>query len=319
MMAAPRVGAHRCTPRQRALVELDELKSTFMHNLSHELSTPLTPLAGYLRILSSDKLGPMSPQQKRVVDSMIQSVTRLSRVVDNLSDFASLQAGESQILEGPVNPDQLADDVVAELRPMIKDARLNVTVAHAGGGPVVADPRKLRQAVANIVSNAVKFSSHGGEVLVEVSRQPGKLRYTIYDQGPGIQSGEQDRIFEPLHHARARGSRTRARRARGSGCRSRGASPRRTAEASGWRAPAHAAELARPPVHRLQVRARDPAPPSGPARGREGLLLRLARLIRGRRAGTPLPDLPRCASSSPSPAESTPPLPPRSSSPRGTR
>ena len=61
---------------------------------------------------------------------MIQSVTRLARVVDNLSDFASLQAGESPILAGPVNPDQLADDVVAELRPMIKDARLNVTVAH---------------------------------------------------------------------------------------------------------------------------------------------------------------------------------------------
>ena len=202
-LEAALTGARRANAR---LVELDELKSTFMHNLAHELSTPLTPLAGYLRILSSDKLGPMSPQQKRVVDSMIQSVTRLTRVVDNLSDFASLQAGEAPILEGPVNPDQLADDVVAELRPMIKDARLNVTVAHGGGGPVVADPRKLRQAVANIVSNAVKFSPHGGEVLVEVSRQPGKLRYTIYDQGPGIRGAEQDHIFEPLYHARVRGS-----------------------------------------------------------------------------------------------------------------
>ncbi len=195
-------GARRAGAR---LVELDELRSAFMHNLAHELSTPLTPLAGYLRILSSEKLGPMSPQQRRVVDSMIQSVTRLTRIVDNLSDFASLEAGQAPVLAGPVNPDQLADEAVAEQRSMIRDARLHVVVAHGGGGEVVADPRKLRQAVANLVSNAVKFSPHGGEVLVEVTRPPGKLRYTVYDQGPGIRDGEQERIFEPLHHAHARG------------------------------------------------------------------------------------------------------------------
>jgi signal transduction histidine kinase len=188
------------------LVETDRLKTAFMHNLAHELSTPLTPLSGYLRILQSGKLGELSPQQKRIVDSMMQSVTRLARVVDNLSDFASLQTGQAPILEGAVQPDQLADEVVAELRAAIKDARLHVVVTHAGGGPVIADPRKLRQAVSNLVSNAVKFSPHGGEVLVEVAREPGKLRYAVYDQGPGIRPGDVERIFEPLHHAASRGS-----------------------------------------------------------------------------------------------------------------
>jgi signal transduction histidine kinase len=197
------------------LVVVDQLKSAFMHNLAHELSTPLTPLAGYLRILQSGKLGALSPQQQRIIDSMAQSVTRLTRVVDNLADFASLQAGQSPVLEGLVHPDQLADEVVAELRSSIKDARLHVEVGHAGGEPVLADARKLRQALSNIVSNAVKFSPHGGEVLVEVSREPGKLRYTVYDQGPGIREGDADRIFEPLHHAATRG--TDEARAPGSG------------------------------------------------------------------------------------------------------
>jgi len=196
------------TGEQRAtakLLEIDRLKSTFMHNLAHELSTPLTPLAGYLRIFQSDRIGPLTAQQRRIVEAMLQSVGRLTRIVDNLSDFASLQAGRAPILEGPVQPDQLADEVVAELRSAVKDARLHVVVTHAGGGPVVADPRKLRQAVANLVSNAVKFSPHGGEVLVEVVREPGKLRYAVYDQGPGVRSGELERIFEPLYHAAARG------------------------------------------------------------------------------------------------------------------
>jgi signal transduction histidine kinase len=195
------------TGQQRAnakLVRTDQLKSAFMHNLSHELSTPLTPLAGYLRILQSDKLGPLSAQQKRIVDSMVHSVARLTRIVDNLSDFASLQAGHAPILEGEVQPDRLAEEVVAEQRAAIKDARLHVAVSPAGGDPVIADARKLRQALSNLVSNAVKFSPHGGEVLVEVTREPGKLRYAIYDQGPGVRAGEAEQIFEPLYHAQAR-------------------------------------------------------------------------------------------------------------------
>jgi signal transduction histidine kinase len=187
--------------RDRA-VELDRLKSAFMHDLAHELSTPLTPLAGYLRILQGEKIGTLAPQQRKILDAMIQSVGRLSRIVDNLADFASLQVGESAILEGDVDPDALADAVVAALRTAAKDARIEVVVQHAGGGPVRADGRKLRQAVENLVSNAVKFSPNGGHVLVELTRGSGKLRFAIYDQGPGIRGAEVERIFEPLYHAR---------------------------------------------------------------------------------------------------------------------
>src|SRR6266540_2329203 len=158
------VGEQRAS---RRVEELDRLRSAFMHNLAHELSTPLTPLSGYLRILSSGKLGALSPQQQRIVETMLQSVRRLTGIVDNLADFASLEVGKAPL----------------------RDARLHVTVMHGGGGPVVADPRKLRQALANLVTNAVKFSPHGGEVLVEVRREPERLRFTVYDQGPGVRQG----------------------------------------------------------------------------------------------------------------------------------
>ena len=186
------------------VAELDRLRSAFVNNLAHELSTPLTPLAGYLRLLQAGRLGPLAPQQQRVLDAMVQSVGRLTRIVDNLADFASLRSGEGAILDGEVDPDQLARDVVAELKDPIRDARLHVVVAPGGGGSVIADPRKLRQAVSNLVQNAVKFSPHGGEVLVEVTRDPVRLRFTVYDQGPGIDAGEGELIFEPLHHAAAK-------------------------------------------------------------------------------------------------------------------
>jgi signal transduction histidine kinase len=80
-----------------------------------------------------------------------------------------------------------------------------VVVAKGGGGPVQADPRKLRQALANLVSNAVKFSPHGGEVLVEVAREGGRLRFAVYDQGPGVPEQDVAGLFEPFNHARRHG------------------------------------------------------------------------------------------------------------------
>jgi signal transduction histidine kinase len=182
-----------------------QARAAFMRDLAHEVSTPLTPLAGYLRILQSEKLGPLSAQQRRVVETMLLSVSRLTRIVENLGDFASLGSEKAPLSLQPVDADALAEEVVEELRPFIKDARLNVVVARAGGPPVQADPRKLRQAVMNVVGNAVKFSPHGGEVLVELAREPGRLRLSVYDQGTGVRDpADQAGIFEPFHRARAR-------------------------------------------------------------------------------------------------------------------
>jgi signal transduction histidine kinase len=215
---------------KREVGELDRTRAAFMHDLAHELSTPITPLAGYVKILLSEKLGPLAPQQRKVLEAMGSAATKLTRIVDNLSDFASLQAGEAAIVPATVDPDQLAEDVVAELRAPIKDARLHVEVRPSRGGTVQADARKLRQALANVVSNAVKFSPHGGEVLVEVARDGGRLRYAVYDQGPGVRAADAERIFEPFYHA----DRVEEARAPGSGLGLPVA--RRIAEAHGGRA-----------------------------------------------------------------------------------
>ncbi len=181
--------------------DLDRRRVVFLQDLVHELSTPLTPLSGYAKILLSDKLGTLDERQHKVVEGMSAAVGRLARIIENLSDFASLQSGKAVLASAPVSPDIMAEEVVAELRPLARDARLHLEVLPSGSAPVLADPRKLRQALANVVSNAVKFSPHGGEVLVEVSREPERLRFAVYDQGPGVHAPEVERIFEPFPHA----------------------------------------------------------------------------------------------------------------------
>jgi signal transduction histidine kinase len=198
------------------VAESDRLRSAFMQNVAHELSTPLTPLAGYLKILLSERLGPLAPQQRKVAESMAAAVSRLTRVVDNLSDFANLTAGQAAAMAAPVDPDALVAEVVEDLRPAIKEARLHVQVEPSKAGPVQADARKLRQAVSNLLSNAVKFSPHGGEVLVTVRREGGRLRISAYDQGPGIAPADLPHVFEPFFHA-TRAARSGEARVPGSG------------------------------------------------------------------------------------------------------
>ncbi|MBK9517056.1 MAG: HAMP domain-containing histidine kinase [Anaeromyxobacter sp.] len=220
-------------------------RAAFIRDLAHEVSTPLTPLAGYLKILQTEKLGPLSAQQRRVMETMAVCVARLTRIVENLGDFASLGSERAPLTPGPVDPDLLAELVIEELRPFIKDARLNVVLARAGGGPVLADARKLKQALMNVVGNAVKFSPHGAEVLVEVSREGGRLRFAVYDQGPGVAAAEAAAIFEPFHHAQVRAS-DEARHHPGSGLGLPVA--RRIAEAHGGRVWLESPPRTQPPV-----------------------------------------------------------------------
>ncbi len=186
------------------LAERQRLGGIFMRNLAHELSGPLTPVAGYLPILASEKAGPLTPQQRKIVESLQSSVARLARIVENLADFASLALGQAPLFPAEVDPDALAEEVVADLRAPMRDARLHVTVAKSGAGKALADPRKLKQALTNLVHNAVKFSPHGGEVLVEVQRDGDRLRFVVYDQGPGIPPEDQQNVFEPFFHAGSR-------------------------------------------------------------------------------------------------------------------
>jgi signal transduction histidine kinase len=172
----------------------------FLQDLAHDLSTPLTPLAGYLKILCSGKLGPLNEAQKKVVDAMATSAVRLARLVDNLADFANLDGEAAPIATAPVDPDALAAAVVEDYQAASKERRINIVVAPSRGGAVQADARKLKQALENLVASSVKVSPHGGEILVEVARLPGRggtpemLQLAVYDQGPGV---DPDRAFEP--------------------------------------------------------------------------------------------------------------------------
>ena len=181
----------------------DRRRTAFMRDLAHELSTPLTPVAGYLQLLRRGRMGALSPQQTKALEAMGNAVARLARIVENLSDLASLE-GPAALQLAQVDADALAEAVVAEVQPFARDARVELELRHAGEAYAVADGRKLRQALANVLATAVQFSPPGGAVLVEVTHDTDRLRLAVYDQGPGLSPAEADDVLAPFQRSARR-------------------------------------------------------------------------------------------------------------------
>ena len=176
-------------------------KTEFMQNLSHELATPLTPITGYLKILRSGKTGSMTDQQGKILESMTLASDRLSRTIDNLVDFATLESGGYAIHRDSFDPAALARSVYDEERLKARARKVTLELVLETHELGWGDERKLRQAVTNLLDNAIKFSPHGSQVMLRLSSDPARLLFEVYDQGEGLLPDEGEKVFDPFFHA----------------------------------------------------------------------------------------------------------------------
>lgn len=161
-------------------------RNEFLRNLAHELATPLTPLVGYLRLLRSGRLGALSDKQQHVIEAMIHATERLGRSIDNLVDYASLETGGYRIHAAEFDTSPLMEAIVEEFRGRARDKHLRLDVQQPSHLQVQGDERRIRQAISNILDNAVRASPHGGHVLIQVLSGADRIQFSVYDQGPGV-------------------------------------------------------------------------------------------------------------------------------------
>jgi len=184
---------------QRRLMRLERLRSQYLQNVTHELLTPLTPLAGYVNLLRAGTLGPLTDKQRRCLETMRRSIDRLQRLIESLTDLAHLEGGELSVSRAPVSLPgviALAKKYCAEA---IADRKIDLREIVAETGTAMLDERLVMRAVAHLLDNAVKFSSVGGTVAVECARdEDGDVCFSVYDSGSGIPPGFAERVFEPF-------------------------------------------------------------------------------------------------------------------------
>lgn len=186
----------RLAAENSRLREQARARAEFMENLAHELATPLTPLVGYLKLLSSGRLGDLSEKQQQVIASMRTSADRLAYALDELVDYTALETGHYQLQRCGFDGSAMLDRVVAEHAASAHAKHVSFDVRKPARLECSGDEDKLRRALAILIDNAVRFSPHGGQVLVSASEVDGRHLFEVFDQGPGFSSDAQTAVHQ---------------------------------------------------------------------------------------------------------------------------
>jgi heavy metal sensor kinase len=173
-----------------------EEKRRFVADASHELRTPLSVMRAEIEVsLRSDQLG---EEARAVLNSAEEEVERMSRMVENLLTLARLDEGQLLVPQGPLDLGELAADVTAELRPLAEENGIALSCDGARA-ETTGDHDRLRQVVANLVDNAIKYTGRGGEVRVQSWSRGTEAGVTVSDTGPGIAPEFRQRVFDRFY------------------------------------------------------------------------------------------------------------------------
>jgi heavy metal sensor kinase len=170
----------------------------FTADASHELRTPLTAMRSVGEIGLRAKREPAA--YREIIGSMLEEVDRLSLLVDRLLTLSRADTGESMLAMDRVDLGELAEEVTAQLDVLAEEKQQSVTVQVDGPSRCIGDRMVLRQALLNLVDNAIKYSPAGGKIMVRVSRSAeGAAMLDVSDTGPGIPAEQQQRVFDRFY------------------------------------------------------------------------------------------------------------------------
>jgi signal transduction histidine kinase len=184
-------------------------KSEFLSRMSHELRTPMNAVLGFGQVLQSDPEEPLSPKQDAQVAEILNSGRHLLELINEVLDLAGVESGKVTLSIEAVDPGGVIESCLTLAEPMADDRGIELVNRAAGAdlGMVSADETRFRQALLNLVSNAVKYNRDGGAVTVEAEEtDDGMLRVSVADMGPGIPVEKQDQLFEPFNRLGAKDS-----------------------------------------------------------------------------------------------------------------
>ena len=183
--------------RNEALETAGRLKSEFIANVSYELRTPLNAIIGFAEILANEYFGALSPRQLDYSRGILDSSHRLLSLINDILDLATIEAGYMALETARIDIPDMLDAVLTLTRERARNQHLELEVdCPADIGAVEADERRLKQALFNLVSNAIKFTPPGGVIRLRAERANDELVLSVADTGVGIPAADQARIFE---------------------------------------------------------------------------------------------------------------------------
>jgi signal transduction histidine kinase/CheY-like chemotaxis protein/CHASE3 domain sensor protein len=179
-----------------ALQRSNEYKSQFLANMSHELRTPLNSSLILAKLLADNKRGNLDEEQIRFAKTIYSAGNDLLTLINDILDLSKIEAGMIDIRAESIPIARLAGELEATFRPIAMQKQLTFEIhTDAAAQAIEADPTRLQQILRNLISNALKFTEHGG-VTLAISSAEDVVRFAVSDTGIGIPADQHELIFE---------------------------------------------------------------------------------------------------------------------------
>jgi signal transduction histidine kinase len=180
---------------------LERAKSEFVATASHELRSPLTSIKGFVELLEHSSEG-MTERQREFIEIILKSTDRLVELVNDLLDVARIEADHVEINRRPIDVGEVVHDVVELMTPRMESKRQRLTsYVSPTLPPALADPGRVRQIIANLLTNAHLYTPEDGTVHVGVEPDRAWVEVTVEDSGVGMTKEETERVFDRFYRA----------------------------------------------------------------------------------------------------------------------
>jgi signal transduction histidine kinase len=179
--------ARALVERNEALEAADTLKNAFIQHVSYELRSPLTNIIGFAQLLADARVGPLNPKQREYTGYIMSSSAALLAIVNDILDLATIDAGIMELDLAEVDIAATVEAAIEGVQDRLRESSISLeTHIPRDIGSFVADGKRIRQILFNLLANAIAFSSDGGRVSVAAARVGDMIEFSVSDNGPGI-------------------------------------------------------------------------------------------------------------------------------------
>ena len=191
----------------------NKAKSEFLANMSHELRTPLNAINGFSEIMVGEMFGPLGDKRyKEYSQDILSSGQHLLALINDILDMSKIEAGKMNLKFEPLAIEEVIEDAVRLVRNRAESSGLTINIDLPQLPEIEADYRALKQVALNLLSNALKFTPHGGKVTVSAEMLgPGggdRMRISVRDTGIGISAEDLKRLAQPFEQIESQHSKT---------------------------------------------------------------------------------------------------------------
>jgi signal transduction histidine kinase len=184
------------------LYELDRMKDAFLSMVTHELRTPLTVIRGVTEMFEAGIYGELSAEQAEQIRQISAQAERLRRLVEDLLDLSKMEAGMMRLRRSPLDPYSLVEAACGQMSALAAQSGVALQNHVARDLPEInCDGQRIEQVLVNLLTNAIKFSVHGGTIAVSAETQSTHIRFCVADSGRGIPREALPHIFDKFFQA----------------------------------------------------------------------------------------------------------------------